>query len=464
MYFIFSSLWIIIPPEKKRKALIEMKIKRAIALILAAVLALSLASCKAANIAQNRKDPVKENNKDDNNDKQPNGSDPGEDQKDPSGQQDPSGSDEPSGPSQTTTPQDKNPGEYVYTYKEWDESELRDWSGAVDHLFFHQIIAYPELAFDGDSQEKGFDDWMVTVNEFNKILDSLYEKGYILVNMNDVWSEVTDENGVAKMVRNTIKVPKGKKPLIVSIDDTCYYTSYLNNGFMEKLIIGDDGQIWAYGHDPQGNEVTTQDLDIIPLIDKFVREHPDFSYNGAKACLCLTGYEGIFGYRTNTDTRSWTEEQEANRLKEVEAVKPIVEQLRKTGWYFGCHSWGHINLSTHGLKSVQGDMGRWLNEVGSIVGPTKLYFYPHGARPDGDDWHNTGEVFKYLQSQGFRVFASVGVNSFSYIKKDICAVICDRLHPDGTTLRHGRKTYLPFFDAKEVFDYDYRPDYGYDFS
>ena len=55
------------------------------------------------------------------------------------------------------------------------------------------------------------------------------------------------------------------------------------------------------------------------------------------------------------------------------------------------------------------------------MGPTTILFYPHGERPDGNDWQNTGPVFQYLQSQGFRVFASVGIESFSYIKKDLCA-------------------------------------------
>ena len=32
---------------------------------------------------------------------------------------------------------------------------------------------------------------------------------------------------------------------------------------------------------------------------------------------------------------------------------------------------------------------------------------PHCERPDGDDWHKTGPMFQYLQSMGFRVFASV---------------------------------------------------------
>ena len=69
-----------------------------------------------------------------------------------------------------------------------------------------------------------------------------------------------------------------------------------------------------------------------------------------------------------------------------------------------------------------------------------------------------------MQEQGFRVFASVGIESYSKIKGDICAVICDRLHPDGTTLRWSRSRYLKFYDAAEVFDYDVRPDFGYDFS
>lgn len=55
---------------------------------------------------------------------------------------------EPSTPSPSPTP--------VY-----DPGELEEWDGIVEHLFFHPVIAYPELAFDGDYQEKGLDDWMV---------------------------------------------------------------------------------------------------------------------------------------------------------------------------------------------------------------------------------------------------------------------------------------------------------------
>ena len=337
------------------------------------------------------------------------------------------------------------------------------YDGIVEHLFIHPVIAYPELAFDGDSQEKGLDDYMITATEFARILESVYERGYVLVDIADVWSEVTDESGQPKMVRNTLYLPQGKKPLILSYDDTNYYDYMLENGFAYKLILGEDGKIASWGLDPQGNEVVSRDLDAIPMLDKFVEEHPDFSPFGAKACLSLTGYQGILGYRTQTDrTVTWTAEREAARQAEIEAVKPIIAELKRTGWTFGSHTFGHIRLGTLSLEDIQADTQRWFDEVGSLVGETNVLFYPHGERPDGGDWQQTGPVFQYLQGQGFRILCSVGIESFSYIKKDVCAVICDRLHPDGTTLRskYVDERYGQFYDVREIFDWDARPDYG----
>ena len=328
----------------------------------------------------------------------------------------------------------------------------------VEHLFFHPLVAYPELAFDGDSEANGIDDYMVTVDEYNKILQHCYDNNYILVNMNDVWSEYTTENGETRMRRNTLMLPEGKKPLVISYDDTNYYPYMLDNGFTWKLILGDDGEIWSYGKDPQGKEVISQDLDAITILDKFVEEHPDFSLNGVKGCLSLTGYQGILGYRTQTDTDHPEAEFEANRQKEIAAVKPIVQKLKETGWYFGSHTWGHVRLSTISDERLQRDTQRWFDEVGSLVGPTQILFYPHGDH----DQREPGPQFKYLQSKGFRIFASVGINSYEQVKKQISAVIIDRLHPDGTTLRWRRKDYLQFYDTWDIIDLDVRPNRAYD--
>ena len=374
-------------------------------------------------------------------------------------------------PSPSPTPA-ADPYDAVRNY--WSEEQLTQAWGpdqAVEHIFFHPVIAYPQYAFHEsplpESQRIGLDDWMVTVDEYKKILQNLYDKDYILVAMEDVWSEVTDGSG-AHMVRNTLMLPEGKKPLIISFDDVNYYEYMLEGGFTSKLVVGEDGQIWAECTDPYTKETfLTQDLDATPILDQFVLEHPDFSLNGAKAIYSLTGYQGILGYRTQDDRDIAADdpkrpEFEAYRQGQIDAVKPVIQRLKETGWTFGSHTWGHINLGseTRTLESVKNDTERWLDEVGTLVGPTNILFYPHGARPDGNDWHKTGPMFQYLQSMGFRVFASVGVNSFSYIKDDISAVICDRLHPDGTTLRWSRDKYLQFYDARDIIDLDVRPDLG----
>ena len=333
------------------------------------------------------------------------------------------------------------------------------YDGVVEHLFFHPVVAYPELAFDGDYKSDGIDDWMVTAGEYLKILQSVYDKGYVLVDIADCWSEQTGEDGQTRMVKNTLYLPEGKKPLILSYDDVNYYEYMLENGFTYKLIIGEDGKLWSWGLDPQGNEVVSRDLDAVTILDKFVEEHPDFSPFGAKGCLSLTGYEGILGYRTQTDRENWTPEREANRQREIEAVKPIVAELKRTGWTFGSHTWGHISLNTRTVDVVTADMQKWFDEVGSLVGETPVLFYPFGGRLDGDDVQQSGPAFRWMQQHGFRIFCSVGIDSWSKCKSDISAVICDRLHPDGTTLRSAkaRERYMKFYDAKDIIDLSVRP-------
>lgn len=329
---------------------------------------------------------------------------------------------------------------------------LVEYDGVVEHLFFHEVIAYPELAFNGNSMQRGYDQNMVTVGEFNKMLESIYENGYILVDLNDVWSEYAQEDGSVRMQRNTLMIPEGKKPLVLSFDDISFYEYMRHDGFMEKLIIGSDGEIWATGYDPDGNEVVSQDFTVVTILDRFVREHPDFSLDGVKGCIALTGYEGILGYRTQTDRDIDTEAFRMNRMQEVARVRPVIQRLHETGWYFATHSFGHINLENASLDRVRDDAMRWLDEVGSLVGETQIFIYPFGTRLDGGDVYETGPAFRMYHELGFRIFASVGIEPFSRIKPDIAAVVCDRMHADGITLRGERGRYMKFYDASEVFD------------
>ena len=330
--------------------------------------------------------------------------------------------------------------------------ELFPYTGTVEHIFFHELIAYPELAFNGGPNQKGYDDYMITVHEYNKILESLHKNGFILIDLNDVWSEFTNEKGEVRMQRNTLMLPEGKKPLVLSFDDLSFYTYMKGEGFMEKYIIGDDGDIWATGFDPDGNPVISQDLTAVTILDKFVKENPDFSLNGVKGCIALTGYEGILGYRTQTDKDNDSQEFRLNRMVEVAYVRPVVRRLKETGWYFATHSFGHVSLEKMSLTGVQNDAVRWMDEVGMLVGDTQIFIYPFGSRLDGGDVFDTGPAFRFYHDLGFRIFASVGYEPFTRIKPDISAVVLDRMNSDGITLRRARDRFLRFYDAMEVFD------------
>ena len=55
------------------------------------------------------------------------------------------------------TPAQTEPEPYVISSPTVDRGTVDGvtytaWDGIVEHLFFHPVVAYPELAFDGDSQ------------------------------------------------------------------------------------------------------------------------------------------------------------------------------------------------------------------------------------------------------------------------------------------------------------------------
>ena len=74
-------------------------------------------------------------------------------------------------------------------------TNLVDYTGPIEHVFVHPLVVYPELAFDGDAQSKGMDDYMTTVDEFRTMLEELYANDYVLMNVDKMYGEKTDENG-----------------------------------------------------------------------------------------------------------------------------------------------------------------------------------------------------------------------------------------------------------------------------
>lgn len=311
------------------------------------------------------------------------------------------------------------------------------YTGPIEHIFFHPLIAYPELAFDGSPLARGYDDWMVTVSEFDKIIDSVYSKGFMLVSFADLFETQTTD-GQSVIVRRELWLPPGKKPLILSIDDLNYYQYMREHGNVYKLVLDDAGRIATFSVTPQGENRVAYDNDIVPILDAFVAAHPDFSWHGAKGLINLTGYEGILGYRTNDTAAPGYAQEKQDALR-------VVGRLKETGWSFASHSWGHLDMAKVSYRALVVDTTRWKNEVEPLIGPTAIYVYPFGSTVP-----LRSDKLAYLQSEGFRIFCGVGPDP--YTGDGGSFVLMDRRHIDGVALRTQRLLNASLFDAAAVID------------
>ena len=134
--------------------------------------------------------------------------------------------------------EDREVQKKIDEYTEYRDSFVK-YTGEVEHIFFHSLIIYPELAFDNIGHSaNGYNMWYITVDEFKNILSKLYERGYVLVNIKEVYKQ--DSTG--KTVRQDIYLPEGKKPLILSQDDVNYYDFMKTDGFADRLVIDEDGK------------------------------------------------------------------------------------------------------------------------------------------------------------------------------------------------------------------------------
>lgn len=272
----------------------------------------------------------------------------------------------------------------------------------ITHVFFHTLVIDESKAFDGDSDESGYNQVMTTKDEFLKILQSMYDKGFVLVRLHDIAYEVTGEDGTVHMERGNILLPEGKKAFVMSQDDVCYYKYMDGDGFAYRMIIGEDGKPTCEMKMEDGS-ISTGSYDLVPILEDFIKEHPDFSYKGARAVIAFTGYEGILGYRTASSySTSPTFDQDC------QDAAAVAQCLRDNGWELASHSWGHRDLGKIEYEKFVTDSNKWENEVESLIGPTDIILFPFGA--DVGDWHpytHENNRFQYLWDLGFRYFCNV---------------------------------------------------------
>ena len=261
-------------------------------------------------------------------------------------------------------------------------SQLVLWedNGNILHLSFGALVSDLETADN------------ITTEEFSRVLQQLYERDYVLVDMDDI-----TENGQQKV----LYLPAGKKPVMLSQTGVNYYTKEKDHGIASKLILDDEGNLTCQYVERDGN-VQLGAYDFVPILEAFIYTHPDFAYKNARAILAVTGYDGIFGYRIQSQSRE-TMGEEAYQ-KEVEAARAVVQALRKAGYEIACNTYGNIAYGSSSEATVREDLSRWNTEIAPVLGVVRTLVYAKNSDIGKAAAKYTSVKHSALQEAGFTHF------------------------------------------------------------
>lgn len=333
----------------------------------------------------------------------------------------------------------------------------------VTNLSFQMLMADPEQAFAHSDYGSAFNKNYVTTAEFGRILEELHRNGYVLVGMDDLYTATTAGNGTVTYAANTLYLPEGKKPLLLTQTNVNYNIYIVDGdgdklpdkdgaGFACRLVLDDNGSVTCERIDRDGQTVTG-DFDLVPILDNFVEANPDFSYKGAKAVLALTGYNGLFGYRTN----SGAEEDfglDAYNEAVAQAIK-VAGALRDSGYELACYTYENVPYGEFSASMLETDLNKWLTECLPILGQVDTMVYAQQSDITNTEVYS-GDKFATLQNAGFRYYLGFSQDGtpWSIIGADY--IRHGRILVSGSNMAHNSQWFAGLFDTEYVLDRELR--------
>lgn len=335
-----------------------------------------------------------------------------------------------------------------------DSLVVWDDPSQVVNLSFHLLIVDPNRAFRHEGYGDSFRRNFITVTEFHNILQQLYSNGYVLVDADNLFTYSSTEGYAAK----TLYLPQGKKPLMLTQTHVNYYT-YMTDGngdglvdkdgagFASRLIVDDTGKLTCEYVDAQGQTLTGA-YDMVPILEEFIAAHPDFSYQGARATLAVSGYDGLLGYRTDPETvQKISQEYYDQQLAELPAV---VNALRDAGYAIACYTYNNLAYGNLSAAKIKEDLDKWKAEVTPLLGEIDtLVFAKESDISDTQDAYS-GDKFDILYGMGMRYFLGFGSTPWVTVNQD--TVRQGRILVDGNRLKNNASVYEGIFDAASVLD------------
>jgi len=317
--------------------------------------------------------------------------------------------------------------------------EMQTWAAPVKHFTLNPLLAFPYMT------PLDYANDYITAVEFKRILQQLYDNGFILVGLETLFTYDVD-TGIVEPV--PLRIPKDKMPIVLSIENLTYSTRHEKRGMVDRLIVSNDkvATFTSAANAGTDNDVISFDNDVIPILNAFIEENPVFSWKGARATISLTGYRGNLGYRTSFGFE--------NQMEEIAKAKEVAGVLHENGYTFASLGFEYVEMSSLEVDQIIADAQLWVDQTSNIVGLTNLFFWPFG-----DALAQDSEGAEALRAFGYRSFSQIGPNSYEAFTG--VSRVDERAFIDGNGLNNRPERYAGYFDATTVLDAEGRAQIDY---
>ncbi|MCD7715928.1 MAG: hypothetical protein LUI39_05715 [Lachnospiraceae bacterium] len=318
------------------------------------------------------------------------------------------------------------------------KNSLVVYDGEVLHLNFPNLIADTALAIDGDSYATTYSQNLITLDEFEGILTQLYENDYILIDIHSLADETDDGFGDITLNAASLMLPEGKKPLVFSVENLNYANVRSGDGIATRLVLDDEGEVAAAYVDSKG-VTQTGAYDTVPALEQFIEEHPDFSYQGARGIIGLSGKYGAFGYEVEEDS-------DVNWESNADTVKQIAAKLTEGGWTFATQGYSYTYMKDLSYDNLVEDIIKWEDAIGSLVGDCDTLIYPYGSEVE-----YISDESVYLTGSGYIYLVGLWASD-DYLAVNETYLRQTRRSITGYLLENYPEYYASFFTVSEILD------------
>ena len=276
------------------------------------------------------------------------------------------------------------------------------------------VLTVPHLSFDTlvvDAEAAGSDG--MTVDEFYQLLQLLYDNDYLLVSIRDLTKVKEGKDGSVTFEAASLELPEGKKPFVLSQNDVSYPLTLPAGGYASRLVVDASGRLVSEYQQAGGTTVTGA-YDVVSCLEAFLEEHPDFSWQGARGILGITGANGILGYRTDglfgksaEEGNPYADYGPFDVASETASAQAVVGALKDAGWELACQGYSGISYASES-SLVSADVAQWKQKTEPVTGSTDLLLYPQGTDiASWKDYRADDQKYAFLKEQGFDIFFSI---------------------------------------------------------